>query len=570
MLFKKNYHKAKSSLFIVIFLLLATAVWNQIYLVSQNFLLTNPNWYTYKSTFVDTYATTYHVSMSRTAISSGELNLRAAIVSDMILNRHKSTLSELEFTFTIPNNSHLDILYNFKNHESSFVRLSRSSLHESGFFKINKRGIYTKFTRLNTDIDSEKKLRGRLKQTNEGIVFSIDNKVIGLIAGDKFQELEFGFESGLVGTVISDVKAIDINGKTIPTFIDNNSKWAKYYTKNLFIGFILVIVIFFIVKILDKNTNKIILSFLQFTTVLGMLWLTYDYYYYSKIGVHWERAFDTSKFFDTPEEDIDFEVIRFKFFSLWGRLLGERTINQSDFEKRFGKTFANPPLEYCLNLKCSSYENKDSIQREKTKEMTTRLALIGLSTTDSTGIRPDETSTFVEMHNRVVANNKNINVESFNFSRPSLNFKTYSKEFLQKLTKNKIDIVVILLKIRFSSSQKEMLAFEDFLKECKKRGIKTVYVNDPVNPEKIVFLTSLQTKNTLNVVILSQQKHKEKMFPIFDSYSKYDLSILEPGEIFFNQKNISAGKIWWDYGHLTSYGHELLGNWIGNKLGALL
>lgn len=569
MIFKNNNQNTKVFLSIVM-LLLVTAIWNQIYLVSQNVLLTNPNWYSYKSTFVDTYATTNQVSMSRTSISAGELNLRSAIVSDMILNRHKSTLSELEFTFTIPNNSHLDILYNFKNHMSSFVRLSRSSLHESGFYDINDRGIYTKFTKKNIVIDSEKKMKAQLKQVEKGIIFSIDNKVVGLIPGDKFKELEFGFESGMVGAIVSEVKARDINGKIVPTFVNNNSRWIKYYIKNLLITLVFVVVFFFIANVLKGNINKRILSFLYFATLLGILWLVYDYYYYSKKGVHWDREAGTTRFFDTPEKDIDFEVIRFRFFSLWAQLLGDRSVTQSDFDKRFGKTYANYPLEYCLNLKCSSFENKENIQNQRAKNRTVRLAMIGLSTTDSTGIRVNESSTFVEMHNRVVANNKKIDIESFNFSRPSFKFTTYSNEFIQKLVYNKIDIVVILLKIRFSTRPIEILAFENFLKVCKQHGIKTVYINDPINPEKIVFLTSLQARDTLSVVMLNHQKHNEKMYPIFDKYRKYDLSILEPEEVFNNQKNISAGKIWWDYGHLTSYGHEIFGNWIGDKLGTAL
>lgn len=564
MLFKNTYNKAKSSLFIVIFLLLGTAVWNQIYLESQNFLLKNPNWYSYRSTFVDNFATTYQITMSRIALSGRELNLRTSKRSDMILNRHKVILKDLEFTFIIPNNSHLDLLYNFKDGASSFFRLSRSSLYESGMYKIDTRGVYTKFNKIDFTIDSENRHRGYLRQTAEGIEFSVDGKVVALSPGDKFENLEFGFESGMIGVLISDIKAFDANGVAIGTSLDNNSDWVRYYLKNLLIGIGFFTAIFIITISVKKNGQKVVLSSLQFLTLAGVLWLVYDFYYYSKKPIHWERNLGITRFYTTPKGEIDFEVVRWHIFSSWARLLRDKPIEQADYEKRFGVAYDNVPLDYCLNEECSK---KDKVEERETNKKTIRLALIGLSATDSTGVRPGETSTFIEMHNSFYEkNNGKVNVESYNFSDPSLNFKNHGDKLIEKLSKNKIDIVVILLRIRFTTGQSEILAFRDFLKKCKEDGIKTIYINDITNPEKIVYLTQKQVKDILKVDLLNHEGHNKITYPIFDRYRQYDLIVVEPAEVFYNLKNIRAGKIWWDYGHLTSYGHEIFGKWIESKI----
>lgn len=567
MLFKNTYHKTKSSLFIVILLLLGTAVWNQAYLESQNFLLKNPNWYSYRSTFVDTFATTYQITMSRIALSGRELNLRTSKRSDMILNRHKVILKDLEFTFMIPNNSHLDLLYNFKDGASSFFRLSRSSLYESGMYKIDTRGVYTNFNKIDFTINSESKHRGHLKQTDKGIVFSVDDKIVALSLGDKFENLEFGFESGIIGVLISDIKAFDVNGVVIGTSLDNNSGWFKYYLKNLLIGFGLLSVIFIITITLKKDGLKAVLLSVQFLTLAGILWLVYDFYYYSKKPIHWDRNLGITRFYTTPKGDIDFEVVRWHIFSLWARLLRDKPIEQADYEKRFGVAYDNHPLDYCLNKECSSFEEKYKIKEEEANKKTIRLALIGLSTTDSTGVRPGESSTFIEMHKSFYEkNNQKVNVESYNFSDPSLNFKNHREKLIDKLAANKVDVVVILLRIRFTTGQSEILAFRDFLKKCKEHRIKTIYINDINNPEKVVYITQKQVKDILKVDLLNHESHNKITYPIFDRYRQYDLVVIEPAEVFYDLKNIRTGKIWWDYGHLTSYGHEIFGKWIESKI----
>lgn len=571
MLFKNTYHKAKSSLFIVILLLLGTAVWNQAYLESQNFLLKNPNWYSYRSTFIDNFATTYQITMSRIALSAGELNLRTSKRSDMILNRHKVILKDLEFTFMIPNNSHLDLLYNFKDGASSFFRLSRSSLHESGMYKIDTRGVYTQFHKIDFTLNSENRHRGHLRQTDKGIVFSVDDKVVGQSLGEKFENLEFGFETGEVGVLISDIKAFDINGVSIGTSLDNNSGWFKYYLKNLLIGFVFLTAIFIIAISLKKNGQKAVLSSLQFATLLGILWLVYDFYYYSKKPTHWDRIVGTTRFYTTPKEDIDFEVIRWHIFSSWARLLRDKPVEQVDYEKRFGVAYDNYPLNYCLNKECSSFDEKDKVEGRDANKKTIRLGLIGLSTTDSTGVRPGQSSTFIEMHKSFYEkNNEKINIESYNFSHPALYFKSHRDKFIENLSKNKIDVVVIVLKIGYSTSQSEFQAFGDFLKKCKELGIKTIFVNEINNPEKVVYLTQKQVKDILKVDLLNHESHNKITYPIFDRYRKYDLTVVEPEEVFFNLKNIRIGKIWWDYGHLTPYGHEIFGKWIGSKIGPVV
>jgi hypothetical protein len=567
MLFKNNYHKSKSALLSIILLLLSTAIWNQAYLESQNFLFKNPNWYSYRSKFVDTFATTFSIAMGRIALSSHELNMRTSKHSDMILNRHQSVLKELEFDFRIMNNSHLDILYNFKDGASSFFRLSRSSLHETGMYQINVPGIYTKFKKVDFTIDSESKHRGRLQQTGEGIVLSVDDKIVAVSKGDKFENLEFGFETGVVGVIISNIKAIDANGALIGTYLDNNSGWFKYYLKNLILEIIVLLIIFIVYFFFKKNGTKAVLSSLQFLTLAGALWLVYDFYYYTKKETYWDREFSTTRFYTTPKDSIDFEVVRWKVFSFWARILGDRPIHQDDYNKRYGAFFSNYPLDYCLNSKCISLEEKDKIKSIRTQKKVIRLGMIGLSAHTSTGIRAYETSSFLEMHKEFFEKNKDyLDVESYNFSKPSVRLRENGESLLKDVTKNKIDVLVILLRIRHNTGQAELKAFGDLIKKCKEYGIKTLYINDPYNPENIVYFTSKQVQSTLKVNRLNHAAHNKIMYPIYASYLKYDLTIAEPDEVFFDLKNIKAGKIWWDYSHLTSYGHTLFGKWLAKKI----
>lgn len=571
MFFKDNYHKAKKFLLIIFLFLMASVVWNQIYLESQNFLLNNPNWYSYRSTFVDTHATTFELSMGRLVLAARELNLSTSKRSDMILTRHEVILKDLEFTFRIPNNSHLDLLYNFKDGASSFIRLSRSSLYESGIYKINARGIYSQFRKIDFGINSEKEYRGHLQETDKGITLSVDNKIVAVSLGDKFEKLEFGFESGMIGVYISNIIAYDVNGNIINTYLDNNSGWFKFYLKNLLVGAVLLLAVFVGALVLKNNGLKTIRSCLLLINVLGFLWFIYDFYYYARKPIFWDRLLSTTRFYATPEENIDFEFVRWHFFSSWTYLLGGKTIHQVDYEKRFGKFFENYPLDYCLNSKCTANGDKEKLVLSNNKKQTIRLALIGESTTDSTAIRPGESSTFVEMHKTFYEkNSEKFNVESFNFSRTALSFKNNRDEIIDNLSLNKINAVVMLLKIRKFTSNSEFLAFENFLNRCKILGVKIFHINNLHNPEKIVDFTQRQVKDILKVDLQNHEKHNRYVYPVFDRFRKTNLFVLEPIEIFYDLKNIRNGKIWWDSGHFTSYGHELFGKWIGSKINNLL
>lgn len=561
------FFKLKSSLLIVLFILLATAVWTQNYLESQNFLLKNPNWYSYRSTFVDSYATTYQISMSRLALSSHELNLRTAKVADMILSRHQIVLRDLKFDFRIFNNSYLDILYNFDKGVSSFFRLSRTDLQESGIYKIDKDGLYTKFQKINFQSDSEGAQTAYLKQTDKGISLFVNGKLIGESIGEKFEKKEFGFESGLVGTMITNVKAFDSNGLEVGTSLDNNSFWSRYFFKNLLIAGLVAIIILGVSFSFKKNGLKLLQGIFQFIFLLGALWFVFDFYYYSKKEVQWDQVTNNTKFFSSENDDVDFEIIRWHFFSSWARFLGDTPLKQSDYEERFGVFFKNYPLDYCSNDVCSSYQDKEKNINLETNKKTIRLAMIGSSDTTSSGIRPSEKNAFNEMHKAFYDAHKNeYNVESFNFSGPSLKFINDKDELLEKVLKNKIDKVTVHLKIRESSGKKEFQAFGDFIKKCHEAGVKVIFIREPINPDKIVYLTSKQLKNAKDVRRAQNDLSHSKLDSFFEEQKQYGLTIVNPDELFFDKENIKKGKIWWDAFHFTSYGHKLFGEWIAKEI----
>lgn len=559
------YKLSKSALLCVLFLL-GTIIWTQVYLESQNFLLKNPNWYAYKSSMVDSFIIALESSMSRTIIGGRELNLRNSNNADIILNQHKTVLKDLEFIFMIPNNSYLDVIYNFKDGASSFFRLSRSSLHKTGFYSIDRKGNYTQFKKVNFTVESEQKFTGSLKQTNEGIAFFVDNKLVATNLADKFIYSEFGFESGLIGVILSDVKAWDLNSNMIGTSLDNNSDWGQSFGKIFLVGLLLLIGFIFAAYLFKKNALITVIAVTKFMFLLGTLWLFYDFFYYSKKVIDWDGKMNTTRLFQTPVDEIDFEVIRFRLFKQLAHLLGDKTIDLTDYEKRFGKHYKKPGLDFCFNSECGSLEDKKNINIISDKK-TIRLGLIGLSATTSSGIKAGDDSTFLKMHEIVYKKNANdFNIESYNFSAPSLKFKAYGDKLFNDADKNNINVLILLLKIRPSTSKEELLSFEKFLKKCKSRGIKTFFVNEPTNPEKIFYMTKNQVKDIIRYDIYGHQKKNLIMYPLFDKYRQYDLTILEPNGIFFDLKNIKAGKIWWDSAHLTSYGHGLFGGWLGNQI----
>ena len=559
---KKTLFKLKNPISICVLLIMAAVIWSQIYLDSQNYLLTNSNWYSFKSKMVDNFVIGFETAMSRNTLGGHEIDLRGQSNADIILHQKKVHLKELSFSFIIPNNSYLDVLYNFNNGKSFFFRLSKSSLYDSGFYGINFYGKYTQFVKADFKVKSNKKYHGVLRQTDQGIVFLVDNHLIAKLDGQKIDYGEFGFESGIIGAIISEITALDSTNNIIDTTLSRKTNQIKIISLNLVIMSLLILLVFF----MSKKEWKTIERASMLSCLTGMLWLSFDYFHYSKIWTSWNYKTNTTMFTNSSDYEYDFESLRFTLVKGWAKILGESSISVDDYEATYGKIEPSQGINYCLNSKCE-------IRGESTqlKPSSLKVALLGKSALASVKTMEGETSTFIKMHQTIYKDYPNgLSVESINLSRAGLTFLEDGEEIITELLKDKVNVVIISLIIRHSSSTKELLAFEKFLRTCKENQIKTFLVNDPITPEKVLYLTDTQLNDVIEVVTSNRDKKNMVLKPWFEKFSNYNLSVLEPGEVFFDRKNIKRGKIWWDRAHLTSYGHELFGAWIGIKINNFL
>jgi hypothetical protein len=298
-------------------------------------------------------------------------------------------------------------------------------------------------------------------------------------------------------------------------------------------------------KSVSKEKERLFtwLTFALTATVCLGMWYAFDFYYYSsrihkRNGITHLLNGEQTRLNSEQTDILDLEELRYRTFSLVYGLSGGESVSQQGVADRGypmdriwgGPIFCGPTDDKCMKV-------GDLREGSKSGPLY-RVLFVGASQTVGAGALTLEDTSFALVHRylRDVIPGS-IYLESINISSPS---PELLKEYDDKYLKFRPDIVVINL---FGT------AIDGFLKQNELYGIKTILLENANTSEKYDTDDLLSNHEALGRLA------KRYNVPV---YSLHD---------FLSQPTIAgSGALWWDDGHLTSYGQRVVGRWLAPKV----
>ncbi len=523
-------------------------------LLSQNTLYNNENWIVQKRMLKMLVMGSDEFLLTRYPLHRNELNLGSHYGFQKVQFAHQVQSNEVDFDFKNNNQSYLDFIY-FRNETSLLgIRLSSQGNQESFFFELNKDGKFIKKRPFGIHLDKEK--------WNTFSLCVVKNKWIARLNGKQVSTTEFlskinivSFQSGMNGSRIDNVA---IHSQKRGFF---NESFSNY--KHIFGYFLLnYLVLLLLGGILKLYLTKLNDSFFNVWTALLIafyfifsFWYFFDFYYYSGIM---PRNNGITKELNPQIGLASFKLEEYReyLFSKWSHLGNGKQLSLEEI-KNLGYPIERiwKELIYCgpMAPTCKSDEGHLSLQLSSKKENIYRVFFVGSSQTIGSGAMELEETFVVKTHHLIATKlSPNIQLETLNLSVSGFDaerlFKLYSQDYVKYLP----DLVIINLSNNdLGNNFKNQI--QNFININRLNKIKTLFLKEAND-----FEVGSRPMLLKNHQILDQLAHKNK------------IQILNLHEYLNNPKLLNSGLIWWDFVHLTSYGQDLVANWLAPQIQSIL
>ncbi len=545
-------------IFPIILLLIASSfVLNKSLIYSQNNMMFNKHWHSYKQNFLYSYAGGIESIVSRSLLARSRFLVNKNLGHQLILSNQSMSLEELIFKVKIESNGYIDIIFNSSDKSFEAIRVSNSNLFPTIIYESDFTGKFISSKNLNLPQLDQTLHIIHLKNEAGRIALYINNNKVTVL-NKSFQDSHFGFYTSLqnleIFKVIAKSKKLEIIEMPFSLDEDNNSFLYKNF---LIITFTLLAMSTFYFFIFRKNFLHFLMRSSLFIFFISILWLSFDFFYYSNIHHVWNYQTYTFKSLGSPI--IDLEQIRYRFFSKWYVFLGgieinEKTLNASQVHYTHTLDIRYCSIEKCLTIKKSPQNKIESIKR---------FLYIGASFSANAGITTFEHSYFDKLSSELINlfNRKSTKVEIYNLSYPGIIFEEKLEELKSKVIEFNPDYLIFSIHINHEGIK----AFNEFLSFLNKRNITPIYIFPIINPELVTSSNQALTYENF----LGPDEAELKDFIALNS-SGINYFSFDANQLALDHKILNKGLLWWDMGHMTPFGQELLGEMISQKISELI
>jgi len=543
----------KYSISIVLVLgIICAWVWTEVVLYSANTLINNGRWTVSKRlTEVVTMGGDEYL-ITRLPLAGNRLHLASWYGFQEVHLRDQFTPGDIRFRFRLEDRAYFYVTYG--RHESRLlgVRFSRKPGIPSAITNISPAGqfenivpiapalieagwheVLIKFERMicSINIDGDEVFRGPREIEQDGTV---------------------GFRGGFEDAEIDDVR-IWGEGKEplIESFRNTKQGWVLFLMH--LAGLLSLLAILLGVERARVSSVGSKMPLLQFSllmllaTILGSVYLTFDYAYWSRLPLSvLTRPLPSEK--QTPRR-LQFENLRFSLFGEWYQLAGglqitKAAVANSGYPKH--RIHAGPVICRSKDGTCRlvAVENLDRLLDSPRPNK--RVIFAGTSQTIGSGAKNLEETFFVMTHRHLAATLSPLLLESINISISAVSPPILLQEYEQKYLRLKPDLLVINLG---TNGMNEELAagLSGFLEINRSHHISTVMILEPNSPE---------TETTI------KEKHQ-----IMRSLGERDNVPIIDLQAYLSDPSVNqSGALWWDFVHLTSYGHSTVAKWLSPQL----
>lgn len=462
----------------------------------------------------------------------------------------KETLSpeEISFSFSVPSNSYLDLIFNLDEGGSSGIRFSNSEKFKSGLFRSDKKGKFISFNSVDFREKFEEVSFAKIKSESTGIVLSLNEQNFEFKRSE-INSGSVGLRSGLEGTEIYSIKVKNRDSSIFKESFRNDKDWVKIFS----LSFLLFFLLFSALLVLSVTPKTLNIAYGCIILFFGT-WFLFDFYYWSSLSypIRWKPLpYLADKLqFDTLEK------VHRQIFNFWYTSTNWILNPKDQIEGR------QPNIDFILNgpIFCDSenFEKRttceslgghsDNLYFAQKRDL--KILLVGSSQSIGAGATKLEDTFFVQLYKRIKQSRASNTVSALNVSVSGLTagevFSNYLKEH-QFFSPN-----LILVN----------LGFNDYDTIFLSNSIKTI-----IEYGKRIDAQVILIKEPSSYTAPQDNEYIFKNFSIIDNFgSNKGLVVLDAFD-FLNQTDIQkSGHLWWDQVHLSSYGQELLADWLFHKL----
>lgn len=537
----KKSHFIKALLFLLVSIL-GAFVWNESLLYSQNKILFNSHWESYKKNFYGSGASAIYSLLSRNLLANNQLVLNMNLGHQILFTKEQMKPARVFIDARIAEGTYVDLLFNADGSTFEGFRISRVPGVRPFYYKAEYSGRFLEKTDFNKALffDGDR-TKIELNSFGDEIYFIVNHQ---LIARHKrtFQKARLGLYTGLQEVVVKDVVVEDMNGKrmSLPFARDYNKLF--YFTINFLLFLALVLFLSILLKkIFSTSFPDVLVRTSLLLTGLGLLWFSFDYFYYSKVPKMW--SFKGFTFEHGNHTYFDLEKIRYKTFRKWFQLIGGEVETPRLLEQSSGY-YTVEGVRHCEKGLCDFYP-METILRSK-KENSFRIAYIGGSFADFAGIIKIEESFFDRFGSLI--NSKIPDSEVANFVFSGIIFREKVKEIHALLEQYQPDLIILSV---FMNNE-DFRVFRQFIKTYREKNIPILYYT-PLN--EMVEIKSQKRLIKYTEDFRDNKKRKKFWKKLTVKQSVYfvdaDKSIKEKG---IAQK----GLVWWDTNHMTVFAQQFV------------
>lgn len=544
----------KSSIAIVLVALLGTLcawIWTEVVLYSENTLLINGRWIVSKRLAEVGAMGGDEYLITRSPLAGNRLHLASWYGFQEVSLRDQFTPREIRFRFRLMDRAYFYVTYG--RHESRLlgVRFSRKAGIPSAMIDISPAGQFETIDPITPVLITAQWHEAVIKFEKTICSINIDGDEVFRSPRELEKEGAVGFRGGFEDAEIDDVR-IRGEERTFTESFRNTKQGSILFMIHLAALLSLLAISLCVERVRGSSLSwKIpLLQFLLLTllaTITGSLYLTFDYAYWSRLPLSvLTRPLPSER--QTPTR-LKFENLRFSLFGGWYQLAGGLQITKAavaDSGYPANRIHAGPVICRSSAEPCRFMPVEDFNRLVDGPRPDKRVIFAGTSQTIGAGAKNLEETFFVKTHRQLAANLSPLLLESINISISAVSPPVLLQEYEQKYLRLEPDLMVINLG---TNGMNEELAsgLSGFLEINRSHHISTVIILEP---------------NSSEIETTIKEKHQ-----IMRSLgAKENIPILDLQAYLSNPSVDRSGALWWDFVHLTSYGHSLVAEWLSLQL----
>jgi hypothetical protein len=456
---------------------------------------------------------------SRSVLAGYQMNFASYGGYQELESRRSETIDRLDFRLNLSDGAIFDVFYSEHNGERSGFRISTTRVIPGRVYRMREYQFSRSEFRPELEIT-----RGwhdiSIRQKKDGLWLFIDGRPLMRLPESRLSSA-FAFRSGKEKVILAKVECYR-DGKLVwEDGFRPGRLWGAAAKKA---GLILAGIWF--AALLFFRHWRAVESILRYTLAFCLLWLAFDYFYYSHLPTYRNKI--KSYLVHPTVPYFNFEDFRLRAFETLFGLPGDGPFELLWLPPYPPEINEIDPL-VCVNDRC--WIDKENIRFQPKGINEKRLILIGGSMLRAPGVKNPENVFF---YNVARLAHHQLGVKNFTAIdlAKSEDVEDQVRLFFDEYKEFRPDIIMASFLGIWNKSQQ--LAFNKLFEYCRRNGILLIYLTAPMNRE-----------------------FKYKPISGLDWIRKtYGIAGLDLNLAFSDERYNNTGILWWDDAHLTDYGNR--------------